>query len=182
MKKTALTLALIGLSGLAASTPGMASAFQDRAEVISSTPVYESVNDPRRECWNEPVGYETTRRREYGGAVLGGLVGGLLGSQFGKGSGRLLGTAAGAATGAIVGDNIDNDGHQAVAGAPSAGTAPVVPPLLGGWLAESFGGRGGLPAMMSSICSPSMVSHSSSALAIACILSLLSSISLRAMP
>jgi len=118
MKKTALTLALIGLSGLAASTPGMASAFQDRAEVISSTPVYQSVNDPRRECWNEPVGYETTRRREYGGAVLGGLVGGLLGSQFGKGSGRLLGTAAGAATGAIVGDNIDNDGHQAVAGAP----------------------------------------------------------------
>ena len=118
MKKTALTLALIGLSGLAASTPGMASAFQDRAEVISSTPVYQSVNDPRRECWNEPVGYETTRRREYGGAVLGGLVGGLLGSQFGKGSGRTLGTAVGAATGAIVGDNIDNNGHQAVAGAP----------------------------------------------------------------
>ena len=37
---------------------------------------------------------------------------------------------------------------------------------------QSFGARGGLPAMMSSICSASIVSHSSSAWAIACILSL----------
>ena len=118
MKKTALTLALIGLTAVAFSTPGMAAGFQDRAEVIGSTPVYESVNEPRRECWNEQVGYETTRQRDYGGAVLGGLVGGLLGNQLGKGSGRTLGTAVGAATGAIVGDNIDNNGHQAVAGAP----------------------------------------------------------------
>ncbi|MDP2834995.1 MAG: glycine zipper 2TM domain-containing protein [Pseudomonadota bacterium] len=118
MKTTTLTLALIGLTGLAFSAPGMASSFQDRAEVINSTPVYESVNEPRRDCWNEQVGYETTRRREYGGAIIGGLVGGLLGNQVGKGSGRSWGTAVGAATGAIVGDNIDNDGHQAVAGAP----------------------------------------------------------------
>jgi uncharacterized protein YcfJ len=118
MKKTALTIALIGLAGLAFTTPGMASAFQDRAEVVSSTPVYESVNDPRRECWNEQVGHETTSRRDYGGAVLGGLVGGLLGNQLGNGSGRAWGTAVGAATGAIVGDNIDSDGRQAVAAAP----------------------------------------------------------------
>lgn len=116
MKKTTLALALIGLATL--STSGMAASFQDRAEVISSTPIYESVNDPRRECWSEQVGYETPRQREYGGAVLGGLVGGLLGNQLGKGSGRAWGTAVGAATGAIVGDNIDNDGHRNVAGAP----------------------------------------------------------------
>jgi len=116
MKNTTLTLALIGMAVL--STPGMASGFQDRAEVINSTPVYESVNEPRRECWDEKVGYETSRRREYGGAIVGGLVGGLLGNQIGKGSGRSWGTAVGAATGAIVGDNIDNDGHRAVAGAP----------------------------------------------------------------
>lgn len=116
MKKTSLTLALIGLAAFA--SPGIASGFMDRAEVVSSIPVYESINEPRRECWDEKVGYEAPRRRDYGGAVLGGLVGGLLGNQLGKGSGRTWGTAVGAATGAIVGDNIDNDGHRTVAGAP----------------------------------------------------------------
>lgn len=118
MKKTALALALIGMTGFAFSSPSMAAGFQDRAEVVSSTPVYESVNEPRRECWNEQVGVEAPRQRDYGGAVIGGLVGGLLGHQIGRGSGRDWGTAVGAATGAIVGDNIDNDGHQAVAGVP----------------------------------------------------------------
>jgi uncharacterized protein YcfJ len=116
MKNTALAVALIGIATL--SIPGMASGFQDRAEVINSTPVYESVNEPRRDCWNEQVGYENARRRDYGGAVIGGLVGGLLGNQFGRGSGRSWGTAVGAATGAIVGDNLENDGHQAMAAAP----------------------------------------------------------------
>jgi len=116
MKKTALTLTLIGIAAF--STPGMAYAFQDRAEVVSSTPIYESINEPRRDCWNEQVGYENTRQRDYGGAVIGGLFGGLLGHQIGKGSGRDWGTAVGAATGAIVGDNIDNDGHRTVASAP----------------------------------------------------------------
>jgi uncharacterized protein YcfJ len=119
MKKSSLNIALIGLTGLAFSAPGMATGFQDRAEVVSTTPIYESVNEPRRECWNEQVGYETpSRQRDYGGAVLGGLFGGLLGHQIGKGSGRDWGTAVGAATGAIVGDNIDNSGNQAVSGAP----------------------------------------------------------------
>lgn len=116
MKKTTLTLALFGLAAF--TTTGMAAGFVDRAEVVSSTPIYESINEPRRECWDEKVGYEAPRRRDYGGAVLGGLVGGLLGNQVGKGSGRAWGTAVGAATGAIVGDNIDNDGHRTVAGAP----------------------------------------------------------------
>lgn len=116
MKKSLLTLTLAGLATFA--TSGIAAGFIDRAEVISSTPVYESINEPSRECWDEQVGYETTRRRDYGGAVLGGLVGGLLGNQIGKGSGRAWGTAVGAATGAIVGDNIDNDGHRVVSGAP----------------------------------------------------------------
>jgi hypothetical protein len=43
-----------------------------------------------------------------------------------------------------------------------------------------FGGRGGLPAMMSPICSASIVSNSSSALAIASTMSRFSSMSLRA--
>ena len=59
---------------------------------------------------------------------------------------------------------------QTAAGAPSgltAGAEPPPPPTLGPPTGvQSFGGRGGRPAMMSSICSLSMVSHSSRALAI----------------
>lgn len=104
----ALILAM--LSGL----PAQASGFQDTAWVVASAPVYENVNQPRRECWTEQVGYDSvgSRDRGYGGAILGGLVGGLLGNTVGKGHGRQAATAIGAATGAIVGDNIDNDGQD----------------------------------------------------------------------
>jgi hypothetical protein len=65
---------------------------------------------------------------------------------------------------------IGSQGFRRRAAAPDEGVARR--PVLGG--------RGSLPAMMSSSCSASMVSQSSMALAMACILSLLSSISLRA--
>jgi uncharacterized protein YcfJ len=99
---------------LAQAVPAMADDFKDTAWVVSSTPVYERVNEPRRECWTEQVGYERARSgdREYGGAILGGIVGGLLGNTIGKGHGRNVATAVGAATGAIVGDRIDNDGNE----------------------------------------------------------------------
>lgn len=95
--------------------PGMADSFRDQARVISSTPIYERVNTPRQECWNEQVGYEYIRsdNRQYGGAVLGGIVGGLLGASIGKGDGRAIATAVGAATGAITGDRMDNRGRDA---------------------------------------------------------------------
>jgi uncharacterized protein YcfJ len=100
--------------GLLQALPGLADGFRDSAPVISSTPVYERINEPRRECWSERVGYERVRagKREYGGAVLGALVGGLLGNTIGGGDGRKAAIAAGAATGAIVGDRIDNDGNE----------------------------------------------------------------------
>ena len=63
------------------------------------------------------------------------------------------------------------------AGVPLLGWSPPDGGMRG---VQSFGGRGSLPAMMSSSWSESMVSHSNSALAIACTLSLFSSISLRA--
>lgn len=108
----------LSLSVLAASLLGMgganAAGFQDTAWVVASTPVYESVNNPQRDCWTEQTGYEEVRSRDrsYGGAVLGGIVGGLLGHTVGKGTGKSVATAVGAATGAIAGDNIDNDGHE----------------------------------------------------------------------
>lgn len=87
--------------------------FSDTARVLSSTPVYDEFNEPRRECWTERTGYTREHRdRSYGGAVLGGIVGGVIGHQFGKGSGKDAATAAGAVVGAITGDNIDNAGRS----------------------------------------------------------------------
>lgn len=108
------TLAVPALIATVLASAGVqAGGFQDTAQVISSTPVYESVNTPQRDCWTEQTGYEDVRReRSYGGALLGGIVGGLLGNSIGKGTGRSVATAVGAATGAIAGDNIDNDGHE----------------------------------------------------------------------
>lgn len=113
--KTAKKLILPALMlGLLQSMPSQADGFRDTAWVVSSTPVYERINEPRRECWSEQVGYESVRsgKREYGGAILGGIVGGLLGNTVGKGSGRSVATAVGAATGAITGDRIDNNGNE----------------------------------------------------------------------
>lgn len=113
MRKQAKTLIALCLAAPFANV--QAANFQDTAPVVASTPVYESVNKPQKECWDEQVGSTETRSgsRSYGGAVIGGIVGGLLGNQVGKGNGRSVATAVGAATGAIVGDNIDNDGHVA---------------------------------------------------------------------
>lgn len=84
--------------------------FSDTARVVSSVPVYEEFNEPRRECWTERTGYSYERSdRSYGGAILGAIVGGVVGNQFGKGGGKTASTAAGAAIGAMAGDNIDND-------------------------------------------------------------------------
>ena len=84
-----------------------------RAQVLSSTPIYQQVNEPRRECWTETVDSEyRSEPRSYGGALVGGVVGGLLGNTVGQGNGRTAATAVGAVTGALVGDNISNNGRR----------------------------------------------------------------------
>ena len=114
MKITQKLLLPALMLGLFQAMPSQADGFRDTAWVVSSTPIYERINEPQRECWSEQVGYESVRsgKREYGGAVLGGIVGGLLGNTIGKGSGRSVATAVGAATGAITGDRIDNNGNE----------------------------------------------------------------------
>lgn len=88
--------------------------FADRAKVVSSTPVYERINEPRRECRTEYRSYEERSYRNdnnTGNAVLGAIVGGLVGSTIGKGTGRVAASAVGAATGAVIGDRWnDRDG------------------------------------------------------------------------
>jgi len=119
---------------LFASTPGLAGnyassgAFQDTARVIASTPVYENINQPRRECWEEEVRYEERRyeprasRRSsdsnVGSAIFGGLVGGVLGNSVGKGDGRKAATAIGAALGAMAGDSYADNRRGYVSSEP----------------------------------------------------------------
>lgn len=93
--------------------PAPPAMYSDTARVVSSTPIYEEFNEPRRECWTEPTGHIYERAdRSYGGAILGAIVGGVVGHQFGKGSGKDVATAAGAAIGAVSGDSIDNDDRR----------------------------------------------------------------------
>jgi uncharacterized protein YcfJ len=82
------------------------------------TPIKEFVNEPRRECWSEPVteyreytDYRESRRHSAAGAFIGGLTGGVIGHNVGRGHGRGAAAAAGAVIGAIVGDRIDNQGY-----------------------------------------------------------------------
>lgn len=105
------------LTALAA--PAFASDYMDSAPVISSVPVYQTVSEPRQQCWTESVtSYE--EHRSPGGVILGGLTGGLLGNTIGRGNGRVASTAVGAVIGALVGDHIANRDNT-----PIAVTRPV---------------------------------------------------------
>lgn len=100
--------------------------FVDTAKVVSSTPIYERISEPKQECWNETVSTSgnTSRAapvedRSVGGAIVGGVVGGVVGHQVGKGSGNTAATVAGAIAGTLIGDRIANP-SSAQAQAPQA--------------------------------------------------------------
>lgn len=91
---------------------------QDFARVISSTPEYERVNNPRQECSSEYIPGTSYRNehadsgRSYTGTIVGGITGALLGSRLGKGNGNRAATAAGAIAGAVIGDRIQENGRS----------------------------------------------------------------------
>jgi len=121
MKKSLLALSLMSLFGTA-----YAADFTDTARVISSSPVYERVSEPKRECWKETV-QVAPKERSIGGAVVGGVVGGLLGSQVGGGHGNTAATGAGAVAGAVIGDRVANpDSERSATGAVVGGVAGAV--------------------------------------------------------
>lgn len=105
---TTLIAGLLAASGVAQAGDGYrGDGFITRAKVLSSVPIYDTVNEPRRECWTETVGYETRSVRDggnAGGTIIGAIAGGLLGSTVGKGNGKVAAAAVGAATGAVVGN------------------------------------------------------------------------------
>lgn len=100
---------MVALSATAQATPREPGDSAVRAPVVSSVPVYRTINEPRTECWTERVGHGYYDREETnGGAVLGAIAGGLLGSTVGRGNGRIAAAAIGAATGAVVGDRMNS--------------------------------------------------------------------------
>lgn len=108
-----LIAALLAASGAAQAGHGQGDSYTTRARVLSSEPIYETINEPRRECWTETVGYETRRTgTNTGGAILGAIAGGLIGSTVGKGDGKVAAAAVGAATGAVVGDRWPGNGTR----------------------------------------------------------------------
>lgn len=134
MKKS---LALLGLFSLYGNA--YAADFTDNARVVSSSPIYERVNEPRRECWTESV-QVAPKERSMGGAVVGGVAGGLLGSQVGGGSGNTAATGAGAVAGAVIGDRVANPDSKRSA------TGGIVGGVAGALLGSQVGGGSGKKA------------------------------------
>ena len=80
MRKSLLVVSSVFVGG-----NNHAADFIDTAQVLSSTPIYESISEPRRECTKESV-QVAPKERSVSGAVVGGVAGGLLGSQVGRGN------------------------------------------------------------------------------------------------
>ncbi len=111
---------------LVSASGAFAQAYSDTAQVVSARPIYERVNAPRQECFNETVtidsrtasrGYQNagytpppSNERSVGaGTILGAVIGGVVGHQFGGSRrGRDHGTVAGVVAGGVLGNVIEN--------------------------------------------------------------------------
>lgn len=117
--RAAVVAALAACAGAA-----VAADYTDVAPVVGRTPIYERVNQPKQECWNEtvsvaappPAGVNTLSPA---GTIIGGVAGGVIGHQVGSGRGKDVATVAGTIVGALVGNNIANNANPP--GAPVYG-------------------------------------------------------------
>jgi uncharacterized protein YcfJ len=78
------------------------------AQVLSATPIKESIKQPRQECRNVTLTHRRPVQDEnrLTGSVLGAVAGGVLGHQFGGGRGRSVATVAGALAGGYAGNQV----------------------------------------------------------------------------
>lgn len=76
------------------------------AQVVSATPIKETVKTPRQECRNVTVTHRRPVQDEnrIAGSVLGAVAGGVLGHQFGGGRGKDVATVVGALGGGYAGN------------------------------------------------------------------------------
>lgn len=82
------------------------------AQVISATPIKETVKTPRQECRDVSVTHRRPVQDEnrLAGSVLGAVAGGVLGHQVGGGRGKDIATVAGALAGGYAGNQVQ--GHM----------------------------------------------------------------------
>lgn len=83
----------------------------DKAKVVRSTPIYETMRYPVDEqvCWDEQVW-----RRHHPSALptaAGAVIGGVVGNQLFRGDGRAFATVTGAVIGGAVGHEIARQNH-----------------------------------------------------------------------
>ena len=80
------------------------------AQVISATPIKETVKNPRQECRNVTLTHRRAVQDEHriAGSVLGAVAGGVLGHQFGGGRGKDVATVAGALAGGYAGNQVQS--------------------------------------------------------------------------
>ena len=103
MNATRITTSAALAAGLLGSTALAQAA--EYANVVSATPVMQSVASPRQEC---AQGEQLVRQQPSGGgALIGAIVGGVLGNQFGHGVGRAAATGLGVVAGSAVGNNVE---------------------------------------------------------------------------
>lgn len=76
------------------------------AQVVSATPIKETVKNPRKECRNVTVTHRRPIQDEnrIAGSVLGAVAGGVIGHQFGGGRGKDVATVVGALGGGYAGN------------------------------------------------------------------------------
>ncbi len=86
--------------------------FNDYGRVISSTPIYETVEVtyPEEQCWDARVVHRR-HGQSPAGTIAGGIIGGVIGNQFGRGSGKAAMTVAGTLLGAAIAHDATRDRH-----------------------------------------------------------------------
>ena len=75
------------------------------ANVVSATPVTNSVAVPRQDCVQSERLVQT--QPSGAGALIGAIAGGVIGNQFGHGFGRAAATGVGAVAGSAIGNNVE---------------------------------------------------------------------------
>jgi len=111
--RAAVVTALAACAGAA-----VAADYTDVAPVVGRTPIYERVNQPKQECWNETVSVVAPPPAPSGGStlspagtIIGGVAGGVIGHQVGGGRGKDVATVAGTIVGALVGNSVANSAN-----------------------------------------------------------------------
>jgi uncharacterized protein YcfJ len=104
------------------STSAYADSSYERARVVSSIPVYQTVvyEDPREVCRHERVAHQESAQRSKTPVIIGALVGGALGNAIGhKKSNKRVGTVVGGILGYSIAKDIgrhkrEHDANQRV--------------------------------------------------------------------